>query len=305
MKNETDFMVQLMRVKGDLAPFAKVEYVDQDANTHSALMVVDSCSCHNILIRARAEQHGVVWQAEEGTMNIGGAGNEMVTTRLAKFHFTLGSKQLHEPFCIKDGDIDIPSEISGTPIIGILGNLFMQQYRLAIDYNDYTLHTSNVSPENLRISDCDFFFPMEIGLERYGLPVLAIRQNGTDVVVLADSGATSNIIASQTIKDGGFDCQILGSTDTIAGIAGGTEVKDAMVKFSLLTLTEDDTDVVHHEDIFKVSQHYLMTPEQGKCDKDGVQLPPVVGLIGSPFMAREKWVLDFGVKYIYKKNLTA
>lgn len=30
MKNETDFMVQLMRVKGDLAPFAKVEYVDQD-----------------------------------------------------------------------------------------------------------------------------------------------------------------------------------------------------------------------------------------------------------------------------------
>ena len=30
MKNETDFMVQLMRVKGYLAPFAKVEYVDQD-----------------------------------------------------------------------------------------------------------------------------------------------------------------------------------------------------------------------------------------------------------------------------------
>ena len=30
MKNETDFMVQLMRVKGDLAPFAKVEYEDQD-----------------------------------------------------------------------------------------------------------------------------------------------------------------------------------------------------------------------------------------------------------------------------------
>ena len=44
MKNETDFMVQLMRVKGDLATFAKVEYVDQDANTHSALIVVDSCS---------------------------------------------------------------------------------------------------------------------------------------------------------------------------------------------------------------------------------------------------------------------
>ena len=81
MKSNNNFKVQMLRVKGDLAPFVKVEYVDHDANEHSALMVVDSCSCHKILIGARAEQHGVVWQTEEGTMNIGGAGNEICEER--------------------------------------------------------------------------------------------------------------------------------------------------------------------------------------------------------------------------------
>lgn len=171
MKNKNDFRVQMMRVVGDLAPFVEIKYCDNEAKEHTALMVVDSCSCHNILIGARASKHGAVLQVEEGSMNIGGAGNEMVTTRLAQFHFVLGGEQFHESFCIKDGDIQIPSEIDGKPIIGIIGNLFMQQYRLAIDYSNYTLHSSNVSPANLPISTCDFFFPMEIGLERYGLPV--------------------------------------------------------------------------------------------------------------------------------------
>ena len=302
MKNENDFRVQMMRVVGDLAPFVKVEYVDQDANEHAALMVVDSCSCHNILIGTRVERHGVVLQREDDTMDIGGAGNEMVTTSLAKFHFVLGGEQFHESFCIKDGDIQIPLEIDRMPIIGILGNLFMQQYRLAIDYSDYTLHSSSVSPDNLPISACDFFFPMEIGLERYGLPVLAVRQNGNDVVALADTGATDNMIASQSISENGFDCRFLDSTDIVAGIAGETQVKNAIMKFCLLTLTEDDTDVVYHEGNFKVTPHYMITPDEGQCDKNGVQLPPVVGIIGSPFMAKEGWVLDFGVKYIYKKK---
>ena len=303
MKNQTNFRVQMMRVKGDLAPFAQVDFVDQDAKEHTALMVVDSCSCHNILFGFRAQQHGLVMQAEEGTMNIECAGNEMVTTNLAKFYFVLGGEQFHESFCIMDGEVNIPKKVDELPIVGVLGNIFMQQHNLAIDYSDYTLHTSDVSPENLPISDCDFFFPMEIGLERYGVPVLAVRQNGNDLVAMADTGATNNMIASQTIEDNGFECQVLDTTDVVSGIAGSAAVKDAMVRFSLLTLTEDDTEVVHHEDSFKLTSEYMITPEEGKCDKNGVQLPPVVGVIGSPFMAKEGWVLDFGVKYIYKRKV--
>jgi len=302
MKNKNDFSVQMMRVTGDLTPFVEVGYVDQDANEHTALMVVDSCSCHNLLYGARAESSGVVLQEEEGTIDISCGGNEMLTASLAKMHFALGGEQFHESFCIRDGDINYQHEIDGKPILGILGNLFMQKYRLAIDYSDNTLHASNVSPANLPISACDFFFPMQIGLERYGVPVLAVRQNGNDLVALADTGSTDNMIASQSIIDNSFDCEFLDSTDTIVGIAGETEARNARMKFCLLTLTEGDTDVVPHEGAFKVIPHYLITPEEGQRDKNGVQLPPVVGIIGSPFMAKEGWVLDFGVKYIYKRK---
>lgn len=302
MKDQNNFRVQMMRVKGDLATFVKVDYVDQDAKKHTALMVVDSCSCHNILFGCRAQQYGLVLRPEEGTMNDKCTGNEMVTTNLATFHFVLGGEQFHESFGITEGDINIIEKVDDLPLVGVLGNIFMQQHGLAIDYSDYTLHTSDVSPENLPISACDFFFPMEIGLERYGLPVLAIRQNGNDLVALADTSATDNMIAMQSIKDHGFDCQVLDTTDVISGIGGEMEVRDAKMRFSLLTLTENDTEVVSHEDSFKVTSEYMITPEEGKCDKNGVQLPPVVGIIGSPFMAKEGWVLDFGVKYIYKRK---
>lgn len=304
MKNENNQMrVQMMRVEGgNLFPFVEIGYVDQEGNEHAALMVVDSCCCNNVLFGLRAERHGLVLQEEEGTVEVRGAGNEIVTTSLAKFHFVLGGEQFHESFCIKEGDIQIASEINDMPIIGIIGNLFMQQYHLAIDYSDYTLHTSCVSPDSLPISACDFFFPMEFGLERYGIPVVAVRQNGNDLVVLADTGATNNMMASQSITENGFDCRFLDSTDMITGIAGETEAKEAMMKFSLLTLTEDASDVMNHEDLFKVTPHYLLTPDEDERDENGVHLPPVVGIIGSSFMDRENWVLDFGNKFIYRRK---
>lgn len=67
MKNGNDFRVQMIRVMDDLAPFVEVGYVDQDANEHTALMVVDSCSNKNVLFGSRAERNGVVLQREEGT----------------------------------------------------------------------------------------------------------------------------------------------------------------------------------------------------------------------------------------------
>ena len=302
MKNENNFRVQMMRVKGDYAPFVKVEYLDQDANEHAALLLVDSCSCHNVLIGPRAARHGVLLEKEEGIMNVYGSGNVMVQTSLAKSHFAFGGKQFHESFCIYGNDMELPAKIGDLPLLGILGNLFMQQNHLTIDYSDYTLHTSDVNPENLSISDCEFFFPMEIGMERYNLPVLALRKNDDVIVLLADTGATNNMIAAQSIEDFGLNCRFLESTDVISGIAGSTEVHDAMMDFSLLTYTEGDPGVVHREDLFKVTPHYIITPEAGECDKDGELLPPIVGIIGSPFMAKEKWALDFGAGLIYRSE---
>ena len=37
-------------------------------------------------------------------------------------------------------------------------------------------------------------------------------------------------------------------------------------------------------------------------DENGEQLPPIEGTISCSFMAREKWILDFGAKIIYKRK---
>ena len=302
MKNENNFTVQMMRVIGDLAPFVKVEYVAQDAEEHSALMLVDSCSCHNVLIGTRVEKHGVVLQKEEGTMKIGGAGNEMVTTSLAKFLFVLGEEQFHESFCIKEGDIQIPLEIDGMPIIGILGNLFMQRYRLAIDYSDYTLHMSNVTPTNLTISSCDFFFPMGIGLQFYNLPVLPVSQDGIELVTLVDTGSTNNMIAEQALNDCGFDYERTAGEDVMQGVIGQIEVKEAMVSFNILSLLDDDFVKLCRKELFSIMPCNVFTPKEGQCDTNGEQLPPIEMLIGSPFMAKERWILDFGAQIIYRRK---
>ena len=302
MKNVNDIRVEMVRVVGDLAPFVKIDYVDTDAQEHSGLLIVDSCCVHNILFGKRASILGLVYNPTNETVSIGTIANTKVTTSVGKVAFTFEGGQFVEPFCISDNDNDIPSHVGDLPIIGILGNLFLQKFNLSIDYSNYTLHTSNACTESMPISDCDFFFPMEIGLKNYGLPILSLRQDGKEVVALADTGSTNNVLSSQVITELGFDCQYLKTTDAVAGVKGCVEAKDAVMSFCLLTLTEDDKDEVSHKDVFKVLPHTLISPEEGQCDENGNQLPPVVSLIGSPFMSRENWVLDFGAKIIYRRK---
>lgn len=176
----------------------------------------------------------------------------------------------------------------------------MQQHSLAIDYNDHTLHTSNVSPENLPISVCDFFFPMEIGLKHYGVPVLAIRQNGEDIAVMADTGSSCNTMALPAITEYGFDCKEIGKTELISELNSSIESKEVKLKYNLLTLTDGEPQAVSFESSFLTLPNYPLAYEKNSSKDSDKQ--PVVGIIGSPFMAKEGWVLDFGVKYIYKRK---
>ena len=104
-----------------------------------------------------------------------------------------------------------------------------------------------------------------------------------------------------SLSDGDFHCEYLGSTDSITGLTGSIEVKDAVLSFDLQTLKDNDESLIHRKDEFKVYPHYLIDTKEGKCDENGVQLPPIEALIGCPFMANEAWVLDFGVNVIYKR----
>ena len=302
-KKEKDIRVEMVRVEGDFAPLVKVNYMDKNAEERSALMVLDSCSTINVLSSEIANNIGTLCKKNNDNDNIITSTNTIVSLNCAVFSFAIDGEQFREPFHVND--CHLPNIKGDIPIIGILGNKFLMMHHLVIDYSDFSIHTSNANSGNLSISDCDYFVPMGYGLVYYGIPLLAMIQGGKQIFTMADTGASFNIIAKQTISDNGFKCHYLKETDSIYGIGGAeTEAEDAIVNFKLETLIGEDgsVDEVSHCSQFKVIPHYIYTLPQGSCDKNGALLPPIEAIICSPFMAKEGWALDFGAKIIYKRK---
>ena len=300
MKKENDIRVSLYRVKGDAAPFVLVDDMDKYAKEHTGVMMLDSGCMGNILSNKMAESIGPLCRIKEEGTRLYSLAHEVTEAENVNFSFALGGIQFHEKFCITPKEM--PIHIKGMQVVGILGLRFMLRYGIAIDYSDFSCHTSDVSPKTLSISDCDFFFPMEPGLKNYGLPVVAFAQGDKDIVVLADSGATNNMIAEPTIVEHNFHCHRTNEKDVMNGITGSVEVEEAIVKFTMLSVTEDDVKEISCHSNFYLTPHYIFVPSKDYCDGDIEGLPPVEALIGSPFMARQGWVLDFGAGIIYKRR---
>lgn len=298
MKDER-IRVEMIRMSHNYVPCIKVDYLDMDAKEHVGVMVMDSGSNENTLCIETVERC-MLSKADDTTTHLHVASNEVVDAENVMFSFAFGGHQFHEKLCYCKGMHEIP--VGDMPIIGILGNKFMQKYGLVIDYLDGSLHSSEVNPCNLAISDCEFFFPMEIGLSNYGLPVVDIRQNGNDIAMVADTGATNNAIAKQSLDEYAFSHSALESKSEVNGMVGNSVVADeAMVDFNLVTLKEKEHSEISFNEHFMVLPYYIIPSvkiENG--DYKGEYLPPVEGIISSAFMAKHGWILDFGAKIIYK-----
>lgn len=301
MKTEKEINVEMVRMEGDLAPFVTVDYMDKDAHEHSGLLLLDTGSTVNILSPEMANHIGSLSKLDEKA-TISAFGPDVMDADLVKFSFALGGIQFHETFCLSNRKF--PCSVVGMKVLGLLGNPFMQLHNLVLDYSNYTLHTSKISPDNLSISDCSFFFPMEIGLKHYGLPVISVSQNEKELVTMVDTGASTNMISSQALAENHFKHERLDGNDFIKNITGNVEADKAKVWFSMLSLTTDDVCKLSRKDLFYILPYNVTTPEESDCDTDGNQLPPIEVVIGSPFMAKERWILDFGAKIMYKLKAT-
>lgn len=302
MKDENNIRVELVRMEGDVAPFVQVNYVGKDGQGLTGLLLLDSGSNENILSPDVADSIGPLSTIEDSTKHITSISQEVMVAKQVRFSFVLGDSRFDETFCLSNEPLQIP--VKGMTVIGFLGNVFMQQQSLVIDYSDYTLHSSEISPDNFSISDCAFFFPMKAGLKIYGIPVVPIMQNGVELVTLVDTGATSNLIANQALTDYEFKCERMEGKDAIMGVQGRVDAEDAMVWFTLLLLNGDDSVAeLSCCAYFKVLPHSILTLPEDACDESGRKFPSIEILIGAPFMARQGWILDFGAKIIYKRKV--
>ena len=300
MKKNDNIRVEMVRVAGNVAPLVEIDYMDKEAKEHTGFLLLDSCSTHNILFNEMQERLGVLCIKGNESTCLDTTGNCKVTVKDVRFSFVMSGQQFHEDFCLSERET--PYFVDDVPVIGLLGNMFFQQQNLVIDYDDFSLHTSEVTHENLAIPDCDFFFPMEIGLKNYGIPIVSLFQNEKEIPMMADSGASGNMIAKQTIADCCMDHKLLDETDTISGIGGSVDTRLAIASFSLLTLKGNDMEEISRKAKFHVLPNYVYIPKDEECDENDEQLPPIEGTISCNFMAREKWILDFGAKIIYKRK---
>ena len=300
MKKESNIRVEIVRMEGDVAPFVTVDYVDKYAEEHTGLMLLDSGSMGNMLSHELADGIATLCKLEDEGTIVYSIANEIMETNNVRFSFAMGGRQFHDTFCISTNPL--PIKVKGMKVLGILGIRFLEQHNLVIDYSDYSLHTSRINPSNLSISDCDFFFPMEVGLNNYGLPVIAVIQNKKEIVALLDSGATTNMIAEQTVNSHKFNCFRTNEKDVMLGVTGEVEVEEAILKFNLGTLSEHSIKKLSRHANFYLLPHYIFSPNEECGEGNDAQKPPIEIILGSPFMSRQGWILDFGAKLIYKRK---
>ena len=64
MKIESKFSVRMFRIEGDYAPLVRVDYLDKDAQEHSGLLLLDSCSTVNVLSSEMVNSMGPLCKKE-------------------------------------------------------------------------------------------------------------------------------------------------------------------------------------------------------------------------------------------------
>lgn len=297
MAKKKDIYVNLFNGEDLEVPFVKVEYLDQDAKEHAALLMIDSGSDVNVVFKNKLDSLCYKEVKNEHKHMLNGLGGDAKEVEDVELNFTLSTLMCHETFCVSDVVYPLQLEY---PVIGLLGNLFLSKYNLALDYGDLTIHTSKVTPENLDANDCDYFFHMELGRKNYHLPVVFMKLNEKKIVAIADSGSTDNMVAAKSLADSHVLFDYLGDGDTMYGATGEVKTKLGRIPFSLVSATADGEKELKKVAIFKIPLDYIWSPQL--VDEDGDKLPPIEAVLCSSFMASQGWVLDFGEQIIYKRR---
>lgn len=294
-KMKRNMSVAMCRVEDDRAAFVEGTYQDRLGKVKRGLMMLDSGSNVNALFKWMWRYVAKDKKRKGKKQEIVGMGPVKAQMKTTGFSFTLGEENFEEKFVVMDSVHKIM--VGRLPVIGLLGNVFMQQYRLALDYSTHTLHTSEIVPKDFVIEDCDFFFPMTLGLCHYSMPVVGVKKGEEEMIALIDSGSTDNHVASGTLRRNGYESQTKDEINPIYGIGGMLVAKETVIDVDMIGFASANETTLHrYRDTFMVSEQDVITNEIGE------DIPPVEFVFGSPFLGREGWVLDFGAKAMYKRK---
>lgn len=288
--------LKFYEVDEDSLPFVEIRFKGTDSKMYSALMLMDSGSNINSL----AEEMRVLIGNTDWVANISevvNVANENKEVPCAKFGFEMDGQPFQEEFVFNGLQL---MQIDDMIFVGVLGNSFMQKYHLAIDYSNLTVHTSNMTLDQLKNANCSFIIPMDYGLKFYNVPILKIRGKERDAVVVVDSGCDNFTLSQNALDECGLSYKLTGNIHPVEGPNGSVEANECVLDFMLIYNWSNEIDKHVYQAKIDVLPNSIIITDEGECDDEGTPLSPIDGMIGSPFMARQKWIIDFGVKALFK-----
>lgn len=302
MKTESkETKVKMVRLSGDALPLVEVEFQLESGNK-KGLMVLDSGCVHSIVFSDVTKDMPSEYMREDISINVTGVGDSSKIRNGVEVGFSLGGKVFREVMIAESQDF--LGIVDDMPILGILGNVFLMKHGLAIDFTDYTLHTSEVDHSNFCVADSSFFFSMET-IQHYGVPVIAIvNSNNKECVTLIDTGATVNaVITRGAMERLGMNYEMTDKEIELDNLGNTEKVPLALCEFDIANWRGDNNieHVKYKAECAISSRKYLLSNNVWSND-EGSDFSNIEALIGCPTLSKFGWVLDFGAMIIYKRK---
>lgn len=124
-------------------------------------------------------------------------------------------------------------------------------------------------------------FPLTLGLQKRGLPLIVTSGKLKNLCFLIDTGATNNILFTYVYEHFKDEFRVLEDKQKIMGIEG--EYKEASVIEA--TFNFEGIDYTSTFSVFNGSDAIRQVQEE-----TGVQIH---GILSTDFLVKNKWILDF------------
>lgn len=278
--------------------YIEITYNGHDGNICKGKLLIDTGSINCIISKKFIEEYLDPSDINENKkLEIYSLGADGVACNGIDFTFNIGEKTFKDTFYTDDSFNFI---FAGSEFIGLIGSQFLTENKLVMNFASMKIQEYK-EEHKYDIKKFNFFFPMDYGLKRYGLPVVGIVNGQQEFIMVLDTRANQNLITKHVVDEGGFENHIINKMMSIGGVTGNEiDTTIRQMKFSVFSLGGDEKQpkMCNHDEQMLVMDRskYLLD-----IDDKSKELEPVAGLISSVFLKKHKWILDFGNKVIYRR----
>ena len=217
--------------------------------------------------------------------------NGIIESEKVRMPFKLGNKVFEEKFLLIDKQSYV--KIDGQIVVGILGLPFLMKHGLTIDFFNSVLHSKDVDYEELENKNIGYNIDLYDGIQFFHMPVFMISDGENDLLAGIDTGAVMNGITQKALNHYSFSPTVIANECALLTVVGVSAAKSVEMDYYLSLYSEEQKQQILYRDIFIASDvdcFKKIIPQDGMPSEG---LPVIEALIGSEFMRREGWVLDF------------